>query len=52
NPEPYHTSILSGHAWVQELLDGHRNRMKDALHIRPPVFRRLEKDLVVLGGLK
>ena len=31
NPEPYHMSALSGHAWVQELLDGYRNHMKDNL---------------------
>ena len=23
NPEPYHTSILSGQMWVEELLEGH-----------------------------
>lgn len=52
HPEPYHTSILSGSAWLQELLNGHRDRMKDNLAVRPTVFRRLEEELVVLGGLQ
>ena len=25
NPEPYHTSILSGQMWVDELLEGHHD---------------------------
>ena len=32
-PEDYHTSALSGRAWVQELLNGHRDRMHDSLVI-------------------
>ena len=52
NPEPYHTSALSGRQWVQELLDGHRDRMKDSLGTPVSVFRRLEKELVRLGGLR
>ncbi len=51
NPEPYHTSVLSGHQWVQELLNGHRDRMKDSLGTSAGVFRRLERELVHLGGL-
>lgn len=31
NPQPYHTSALSGHAWVQKLMDGHPSLMKDEL---------------------
>lgn len=52
NPEPYHTSALSGRAWVQELLNGHRDRMKDNLALRPIVFQRLEKELIIRGGLR
>ena len=51
NPEPYHTSVLSGHQWVQELLEGHRDRMKNSLGTSAGVFRRLEQELVHLGGL-
>jgi hypothetical protein len=29
--EPYHTSMLSGFAWVQELLNGHPERIKNEL---------------------
>ena len=39
NPEPYHMSALSGHAWVQEILDGYRNHMKDNLALQPMVFQ-------------
>ncbi|KAG2074033.1 hypothetical protein BDR04DRAFT_966978, partial [Suillus decipiens] len=31
NKEPYHTSILSGHAWVQELVNGHPDQIKNEL---------------------
>ncbi|KZV60826.1 hypothetical protein PENSPDRAFT_536394, partial [Peniophora sp. CONT] len=51
-PEPYHTSILSGRDWVQELLDGHRNRMKDSLGTRTRVFRVLERELISRGNLR
>lgn len=51
NPEPYHTSILRGDGWVEELLNGHKNRMKDSLSTRPHLFRRLERDLIQKGGL-
>ncbi|KAL1697830.1 hypothetical protein EV121DRAFT_219045 [Schizophyllum commune] len=51
-PEDYHTSALSGRAWVQELLDGHRDRMHDSLVVRPYAFRKLESELVRLGGLR
>ncbi|VDC03190.1 unnamed protein product [Peniophora sp. CBMAI 1063] len=51
-PEPYHTSVLSGHSWVQELLNGHRDRMKDNIGARPHVFRVLERELINRGGLR
>ena len=38
---PYHTSALSGHAWVMELLDGHPDRIKNELGMRKHVFHAL-----------
>ncbi|PPQ85132.1 hypothetical protein CVT26_004388 [Gymnopilus dilepis] len=51
NPEPYHDSHLSGRGWVDELMEGHRDRMKDNLAFRPTVFRKLGRELVQRGGL-
>ena len=51
NPEPYHTSVLSGQQWVQELLDGHRDRMRASLGTPAAVFEQLEQDLIRHGGL-
>ena len=39
--QPYHTSILSGEAWVQELLHGHLRRICTELGVEEPVFREL-----------
>jgi hypothetical protein len=47
--EPYHTSILSGHAWVQELVNGHPNRIKNELGMRKNVFRALVQELEACG---
>ncbi|THU97038.1 hypothetical protein K435DRAFT_574768, partial [Dendrothele bispora CBS 962.96] len=52
NPESYHDSRLSGREWVQEMMEGHRDRMKDSLAFRPSIFRRLERELIEKGGLK
>jgi hypothetical protein len=38
SPIPYHTSILTGEMWVQELLAGHPDRIKTELGMRLPVF--------------
>jgi len=46
---PYHTSALSGAAWVQELLDGHPERIRCELGMHKHVFRSLIANLVVLG---
>ena len=46
---PYHTSALSGAAWVQELLDGHPERIRCELGMHKHVFRSLITNLVVLG---
>ncbi|TBU27705.1 hypothetical protein BD311DRAFT_369945, partial [Dichomitus squalens] len=45
-------SFLSGWQWVQDLLNDHRNRMKDSLGTPAAVFRRLEEELVHAGGLR
>ncbi|KAJ3972578.1 hypothetical protein EV361DRAFT_760299, partial [Lentinula raphanica] len=50
-PEPYHTSCLSGREWVEELVMGHRDRMRDALGLRPALFHKLEKELIEKGNL-
>lgn len=41
DPEPYHTSILSGQMWVDELLDGHPDRIRCELGLRKEDFREL-----------
>jgi hypothetical protein len=46
---PYHTSILSGEGWVQELINGHPERMKTELGMRPQVFSLLIKELYGAG---
>lgn len=47
--EPYHNSLFSGAAWVQKLLSGHRNRIKDVLGVRKHVFLGLQDELLRLG---
>lgn len=41
DPEPYHTSILSGQGWVDELLDGHPGRIRCELGVEREVFVEL-----------
>ena len=36
--QPYHTFKLSGHAWVQELIHGHPERIQNELGMRVHVF--------------
>lgn len=38
NKQPYHTSALSGMAWVNELLTGHPDRIRCELGVRRHVF--------------
>ncbi|KAJ6454732.1 hypothetical protein C8R47DRAFT_997101, partial [Mycena vitilis] len=38
--EPYHTSIRTGNMWMQELLTGHRDRMRRSIGMRKHVFDR------------
>jgi len=41
NPQPYHTSVLSGEAWLIELLLGHPERIRCELGMHAHVFTRL-----------
>ena len=51
NPEPYHTSWLSGRRWVEDLKDGYPDHMTDNIGVWPAVFLKLEQKLVLKGGL-
>lgn len=44
-PIPYHTSALSGRAWVRELLNGHPDRILNELSVWKHVFRALLDEL-------
>ncbi|KAI0246946.1 hypothetical protein BJV78DRAFT_1134155, partial [Lactifluus subvellereus] len=46
---PYHTSILTGEGWVQELLNGHPLRIKTELGMRHHVFWHFVQALVHSG---
>ena len=41
DPEPYHTSILSGYGWVYELLEGHPGYIHCELGVSREVFLKL-----------
>ena len=47
--EPYHTSILSGYAWVQELLHGHPEHIHTELGVHKEVFLALVEELQSMG---
>lgn len=47
--EPYHTSILSGYAWLQELLHGHPERIRTELGVHKEVFHALIQELQSMG---
>jgi hypothetical protein len=47
--EPRHTSILSGHGFINELINGHEGRFKDSLRMRPSTFHAICKDLRDVG---
>ncbi|KAF8905171.1 hypothetical protein CPB85DRAFT_1152061, partial [Mucidula mucida] len=47
--QPYHTSILTGHGWVQELIHGHPDRIYTELGISLHVFLILVAQLRALG---
>jgi hypothetical protein len=46
---PYHTSALTGHAWVLELINGHPDRIKCKLGMRHHVFLELVTALQAVG---
>ncbi|OBZ67575.1 hypothetical protein A0H81_12402, partial [Grifola frondosa] len=46
---PYHTSILTGEAWILELLLGHPERIRSELGMYRPVFEALVLKLRDLG---
>jgi len=48
-PEPYHTSILTGEGWVLELLTGHPERIHCELGVHRHIFVKLVSDLRSLG---
>jgi hypothetical protein len=39
--QPFHTSALTGRAWVRELLHGHPGRIRISLGVSKDVFRKL-----------
>ena len=43
--QEYHTSVLSGHGWVTELLNGHPDRIRCELGVSRHVFDLLLSDL-------
>src|SRR5882757_5719698 len=47
--EPYHTSILSGYAWLQELLHGHPECIRTELGVHKEVFLALIRELRSIG---
>lgn len=51
-PTPMNTSILTGVAWLKELLSGHPVRFYDAIGMPKHVFRKLVRELTLYGGLK
>ena len=46
---PYHTSALSGKAWVLELLNGHPKCIHCELAVHKHVFYALIKELSIMG---
>ena len=48
-PEPYHTSILTGEGWVLELLSGHPERIRCELGVSQDVFVKLISELHKMG---
>jgi hypothetical protein len=48
NKRAFHQSILTGYAWVLELLSGHPEYLRCELGVRPHVFQAL---LITLRGM-
>lgn len=49
DPEPYHTSALSGEDWVMELITGHPERIRCELGMHAEVFSELISELRAFG---
>ena len=49
DPIPYHTSILTGEAWVLELLTGHPKQIYCELGVHVHVFKALINELRCMG---
>ena len=49
DPEPYHTSILSGQGWVDELLEGHPAHIHCELGVSWEVFLEMIVTLCNFG---
>lgn len=50
--QEYHTSALSGAAWVNELIHGHPDRIYNELGMRCHVFLAFVANLKLYGGLE
>jgi hypothetical protein len=50
--QEYHTSALTGQAWVEELIEGHPDRIKCELGMRLHVFLALVATLRATSGLR
>ncbi len=50
--QPYHTSALTGEAWVQELIDGHSNRISNKLEMQLHVFLAFVANLRLICGFE
>ena len=46
DPIPYHTSLLTGEMWVQELLNGHPDCIRNELGVQKHIFHKLINELV------
>jgi hypothetical protein len=46
---PYHTSALTGAAWVKELMNGHPERIRCELGVHLHVFRLIIEYLKIIG---
>jgi hypothetical protein len=49
NRQPFHTSVLTGHAWVRELLSGHPGHICISLGVSKEVFRHLVHTVRQMG---
>jgi hypothetical protein len=50
--QPYHTSALSGQAWVEELIHGHPDRIFNELGMRLHVFTAFCANLTLFCGIE